>query len=89
MTRRDSNVDRIVERFMPLKTYREEIGEMNNTCPICTRVWIPTVADDTMMPFCGHYDHYQPGQRPCEECALVHLRDCNPSITWLSKEEKA
>ncbi len=60
-----------------------------NTCPICARVWEPRSQDNVMLPFCGHYDDCPEGHRPCEECGLAHLSECNPVITWTGDEALA
>lgn len=53
--------------------------ESESTCPICKRHWTVTIADDCMLPACGHYGHDTSAanpDRPCESCGLHHAWNC-------------
>lgn len=46
-------------------------------CPICHRVWTPTMFDDYMLPACGHFgDDSDVRNVPCDSCGTSHAWKC-------------
>ena len=45
-------------------------------CPICHRVWTPTMHDDCMLPACGCYGDKLDRDTPCESCGMSHAWQC-------------
>ena len=45
-------------------------------CPICGRVWTPTMFDDCLLPACGCFGSELDRQTPCEPCGLAHAWNC-------------
>lgn len=48
-----------------------------SVCPVCSRHWLVTPADDCLLPACGCFGHDPShGDRPCEACGLAHALTC-------------
>lgn len=45
-------------------------------CPICGRVWTPSLFDDYMLPACGCYGATPTRDTPCEGCGISHAWNC-------------
>ena len=46
-------------------------------CPICTRVWTPTMFDDCLLPACGCFGTELDRATPCNSCGLSHAWTCS------------
>jgi len=45
-------------------------------CPICQRVWTPTMFDDYCLPACGCFGDEPSRNTPCEPCGISHAWNC-------------
>lgn len=45
-------------------------------CPICERVWTPTMFDDCCLPLCGCFGTVMDRDTPCEPCGISHAWNC-------------
>jgi hypothetical protein len=45
-------------------------------CPICQRVWVPSMFDDYCLPACGCYGEEATRDTPCEPCGISHAWNC-------------
>lgn len=45
-------------------------------CPICERVWTPTMFDDCCLPACGCFGTELDRNTPCEPCGISHAWNC-------------
>lgn len=45
-------------------------------CPLCDRIWTPTILDDCLLPGCGCYGTELDRDTPCEKCGIAHAWNC-------------
>lgn len=45
-------------------------------CPLCERVWTPSMFDDYMLPACGCFGDEPSRNTPCEPCGISHAWNC-------------
>ena len=45
-------------------------------CPLCGKVWFPSMFEDYCIPACGCYGTKPTRDTPCEPCGISHAWNC-------------